>query len=171
MDVFYGGAIQGAQHRKQRAAVHQAIINKIKNLGYHVVTEHTTGESYDEAVKRLEESIGPLPKDELERRRFVREKMINFVEGDIIAAIFEISIPSLGTGIEFAHAYLRPRMGLKQIPILGLYQKDYWPNKLSTMIRGITKEDAPQVTVYDYEQINDAEEYIEYFFEKRKDDF
>jgi len=169
MDVFYGGAIQGAQNRKQRAAVHQAIIEKIKNMGYHVLTEHTTGTSYEEAIKRLEESIGPLPKDELERRQYVRNKMIGFVEADIEAAVFEVSIPSLGTGIEFAHAYLRPRLGLKQVPVLGLYQKEYWPNKLSTMIRGIQKEDLSQVTVYDYEQIEDAERYLESFFENIKE--
>ncbi len=164
MNVFYGGAIQGAQNRKQRAAVHQSLIAKIKSLGYHVLTEHTTGTSYAEAVKRLEESIGPLPTEELARRQYVREKMIDFVEGDIVAAVFELSIPSLGTGIEFAHAYLRPRMGLKNIPVLGLYQKEYWPNKLSTMIRGITSESLPQVTVYDYENVSDAENYLESFF-------
>lgn len=169
MDVFYGGAIQGAQNRKQRAAVHQAIIEKIKNMGYHVLTEHTTGTSYEEAIKRLEESIGPLPKDELKRRQYVRNKMIGFVEADIEAAVFEVSIPSLGTGIEFAHAYLRPRLGLKQVPVLGLYQKDYWPNKLSTMIRGIQKEDLSQVTVYDYEKIEDAERYLESFFKNIKE--
>jgi len=163
MNVFYGGAIQGAQNRKQRAAVHQSLITKIKSLGYHVLTEHTTGTSYAEAVKRLEESIGPLPEEELARRQYVRNKMIDFVESDIVAAVFELSIPSLGTGIEVAHAYLRPRMGLKKIPVLGLYQKDYWPNKLSTMIRGISSESIPQVTVYDYETIDDAEHYLESF--------
>lgn len=164
MDVFYGGAIQGAQNRKERADVHQYIINKIKKLGYHVLTEHTTGTSYAEAINRLEESIGPLPKDELLRRQYVRDKMIQFVEGDITASVFELSIPSLGTGIEFAHAYLRPKIGLSEIPVLGLYQKDYWPNKLSTMIRGLTKKTAPQVTIYEYESIEDAEQYLENFF-------
>ena len=165
MDVFYGGAIQGAQNRKQRAAVHRAIINKIKEMGYNVVTEHTTGTSYAEAIQHLEKAIGPLPKEEMERRRYVRDKMINFVEGDVIAIVFELSIPSLGTGIEFAHAYLRPRLGLKKIPVIGLYQKDYWPNKLSTMIRGIPLEDLDQVTIYDYNDIEDVKQYLESFFE------
>ncbi len=168
MDVFYGGAIQGAQNRRDRADVHQSIIGKIKELGYHVLTEHTTGKNYDEAIKRLEESIGPLPKEDLERRRYVRDKMIQFVEGDVVAAVFEISVPSLGTGIEFAHAYLRPRMGLKEVPILGLYQKEYWPNKLSTMIRGISKESISSVTIYDYQNVEDARAYIDKFFSNIK---
>ncbi len=170
MDVFYGGAIQGAQNRSERAAVHQALIEKIKTMGYHVLTEHTTGKSYEEAIKRLEDSIGPLPKDDLQRRQYVRDKMIEFVESDIKAAVFELSIPSLGTGIEFAHAYLRPRMGLHMIPVIGLYQKDYWPNKLSTMIRGIAKEKLSQVMVYNYDDIPDAEEFLETIFNNFKEE-
>jgi hypothetical protein len=91
--------------------------------------------------------------------------MINFVEGDVIATIFELSIPSLGTGIEFAHAYLRPRLGLKQIPVIGLYQKEYWPNKLSTMIRGMPIEDLDYVTIYDYDDVEDVKQYLESFFD------
>lgn len=166
MKVFYGGAIQGAQNRRERAAVHQALIEKIKKLGYHVLTEHTTGTSYEEAIQKLEESIGPLPQEDLPRRKYVRDKMIEFVESDIKAAVFELSIPSLGTGIEFAHAYLRPRMGLKEVPVIGLYQKDYWPNKLSTMIRGITEDNISQVIIYDYDSVEDAQEYLEEILEK-----
>jgi len=169
MDVFYGGAIQGAQNRKQRAAVHRAIINKIKDMGYNVVTEHTTGTSYAEAIQHLEEAIGPLPKEEMARRRYVRDKMIGFVESDVIATIFELSIPSLGTGIEFAHAYLRPRLGLKKIPVIGLYQKEYWPNKLSTMIRGIPIKNLNHVSIYDYKDIEDVKQYLESFFENMND--
>ena len=140
MKIFYGGAIQGAENREKRAHIHKTIIDTIKQNGCDVYTEHTTGRSYEEAIEKLEQSIGKLPKEELKRRIFVRDKMIEGIEGDIEAAIFEVSTPSLGTGIEIAHAYLRPKMGLKQIPILTLYEKDYWPNNLSTMIRGISKE-------------------------------
>ena len=59
----------------------------------------------------------------------------------IDAAIFEVSTPSLVTGIELAHAYLRPKLGLTEISVMALYQKDYWPNNLSTMIRGITSDE------------------------------
>lgn len=164
MNVFYGGAIQGAQNRKIRASVNKAIIDKIKQLEYHVVTEHTTSTSHAKAMIELEKAIGPLPEDEMLRRQYVREKMIDAVEGDIVACVFEVSIPSLGTGIEFAHAYLRPRLGLKKIPVLALYQKDYWPNKLSTMIRGISKESISHITIYDYETVDDAKQYLESFF-------
>ena len=82
------------------------------------------------------------------------------VEDDIDAAVFEVSTPSLGTGIEIAHAYPRPRLGLPEIPVIPLYQKNYWPNNLSTMIRGITANEVSQFVLKEYDVPDDAEEFI-----------
>lgn len=161
--VFYGAAIQGAKDRKERSQVHEFFITTIQKQGYEVYTEHTTGKTYEEAIQKLEKAIGPIPKDELKRKRYVRNKMIDGVEGDIKTAIFEVSTPSLGTGIELAHAYLRPRIGLSLIPVLALYEKDYWPNKLSTMIKGISKEDVPHFTLKEYKTLEDGKEIINEF--------
>jgi hypothetical protein len=166
MRVFYGAAIQGAQDREKRAHVHEFIIDTIKKQGFDVYTEHTTGRTYEEAIEKLEQSIGKLPEMGIERRISIRNKMIEGIESDIVAAVFEVSIPSLGTGVEIAHAYLRPRMGLMEIPILVLYEKDYWPNKLSTMIRGISCEELPNFQLVDYNHIDDVEYLINKFFMK-----
>jgi len=166
MKVFYGAAIQGSKNRKERSHVHGFIINTIKKQGFEVYTEHTTGRSYKEAIEKLEQSIGKLPKDDLERRIYVRNKMIEGIESDIIAAVFEVSTPSLGTGIEIAHAYLRPSTGIKEIPILALYEKDYWPNKLSTMIRGISKKELPNFKIMEYKNTDDIENIVHNFFSK-----
>ena len=166
MKVFYGAAIQGAENRKKRANIHKTIIELIKKQGFDVYTEHTTGKTYNEAIEKLEQSIGNMPKDDLKRRIFVRNKMIEGIESDIKAAVFEVSTPSLGTGVEITHAYLRPRIGLKEIPILALYEKDYWPNKLSTMIRGISIEELPNFNLIEYASIDDLEKIIHNFFNK-----
>jgi hypothetical protein len=166
MKVFYGAAIQGAENREKRANIHKKIIDAIKKQGLEVYTEHTTGKTYNEAIEKLEQSIGKIPKDDQKRRNFVRNKMIEGIETDIVAAVFEVSTPSLGTGIEIAHAYLRPRMGLEEIPILALYEKDYWPNKLSTMIRGISNEELPNFTLIEYNNIDVIENTIQNFFTK-----
>jgi len=166
MKVFYGAAIQGAENREKRANIHKTIIDTIKKQGFEVYTEHTTGKTYEEAIEKLEQSIGKMPKDDLKRRNFVRNKMIEGIESNIVAAVFEVSTPSLGTGVEIAHAYLRPRMGLKEIPILALYEKDYWPNKLSTMIRGISSEEFQIFYLVEYESIDDVEKIIHNFFSK-----
>ena len=165
MKVFYGAAIQGSKNRKERSHVHEFIINVIKQQGFEVYTEHTTGKTYEEAIEKLEKSIGLLPKEDFQRRIYVRNKMIEGLESDISAAIFEVSNPSLGTGIEIAHAYLRTRMGLKEIPILALYEKDYWPNKLSTMIRGISKNEVSNFNLMEYECIEDTENIIQNFLQ------
>ncbi len=166
MKVFYGGALQGAKNREERFNVHRALMDCIKECDFEIATEHAASKSQQEARKILENSIGPIPKEGIERRRYIRNKMIEAVEGDIAAAIFEVSIPSLGTGVEIAHAYLRPRMGLKQIPVLALYEKDYWPNKLSTMIRGITKEKVPSFTLREYTSLEEAKEIVKEFLGK-----
>lgn len=161
--VFYGAAIQGSKDRKERSHVHEFFIDAIKKQSYEVCTEHTTGKTYAEAIQKLEQSIGVLPKDELQRKIFVRNKMIEAIEGNIKAAIFEVSTPSLGTGIEIAHAYLRPRLGLSLVPVLALYEKDYWPNKLSTMIKGISKEVAPHFILKEYKNLDDGKKIIHEF--------
>jgi len=163
MKVFYGAAIQGAKNREERSKVHQFLINTIKKQGFKVFTEHTTGKSYKEAIEKLEQAIGPIPKNSTERRIYVRNKMIEAIEGDIKAVIFEVSTPSLGTGVEIAHAYLRPRLGLSAVPILALYEKNYWPNKLSTMIKGISTEIAPLFTLKEYENLDDGKKIINEF--------
>ena len=162
--VFYGAAIQGSKNRKERSYVHEFFMNTIKKQGFKVFTEHTTSKTYEDAIKKLELAIGPIPDDLSKRKIYVRNKMIEAIEGDIEAAIFEVSTPSLGTGVEISHAYLRPRLGLSVIPVLALYEKNYWPNKLSTMIKGISKEDVPNFTLKEYENLEDVELILSDFF-------
>ena len=166
--VFYGAAIQGSKNRKERSHIHEFFIKTIKKHGFKVFTEHTTGRTYEEAIKKLELAIGPIPDDQFQRKIFVRNKMIEAIEGDITAAIFEVSTPSLGTGVEISHAYLRPRLGLSTIPVLALYEKNYWPNKLSTMIKGISKEEVPNFTLKEYEDFRDIDIILTDFFSQLK---
>jgi len=160
MKIFFGAAIQGAYNREERAAIHRLIIDAFKRCGHEVLCEHTTGKDYYATAHLLEKSLGELPPQGMARTVLIRNKMIQFIEGDIDAAVFEVSTPSLGTGIEIAHAYLRPRFGLPVIPVIALYQKDYWPNKLSTMIRGITADEVPHFRLKVYEDAADAREFI-----------
>lgn len=150
--IFFGAAIQGAVDRSLRAPVNARIINSIQSLGYSVISEHTTGRDFDDTAGKLEQVIGPLPPVGKERTIFIRNQMIALIESEITAAVFEVSVPSLGTGIEVAHAYLRPRMGLPAIPVVALYQKGFWPNGLSAMIAGIIPEKVPGFHLLEYER-------------------
>ena len=160
MKIFYGGAIQGAINRPERAHAHRLIIDALKENGCEVLSEHTTGVDVAATAGLLVKSIGPLPADRFERAALIRRQMIEMVEGDIDAAVFEASVPSLGTGIEMAHVYLRPRLGLKPIPVIALYQQDYWPNKLSTMITGITSSECACFEIIEYPSPETASVFI-----------
>jgi hypothetical protein len=166
MNIFYGGAIQGNIDREKRVHIHKSLMSFIKEHGFEVISEHAAGRNFEETAALLEKAIGPLPPIGPERTIYVRNKMIAALEGDIAAAIFEVSVPSLGTGIEIAHAYLRPKTGLDQIPILALYEKDYWPGKLSSMIRGLDKKDYPQIEVVEYLTLEEAADQISNFLNK-----
>lgn len=156
MRIYFGAAIQGQKNRTERVEVNRKFVQFLKDLGHEVVSEHTTGMNKEEVAAILEREFGLLPAVGIERTQFIRRKMIEAVEGDIDAAVFEVSVPSLGTGIELAHAYLRPRLGLKPIKIIALYEKDYWPNKLSSMIRGIDCNEYKNFSLIEYSNLDDA---------------
>lgn len=166
MKIFFGGSIQGAENRPERARAHRKIIDALKLRGCEVLSEHTAGEDIAATAKYLEKSIGPLPDDRVHRAAVIRRQMIEMIEGEIDAAIFEVSVPSLGTGIELAHAYLRPQLGLKAIPVIALYQKNYWPNKLSTMITGITASDCPFFDIFVYPSPQESPSFVPAVIEK-----
>jgi len=84
------------------------------------------------------------------------QMMIELVEGDVAACIFEVSVPSLGTGVEIAHAYLRPRLGLPEVPILALYEQDFWPQGVSSMVRGLCSEEHPKFYLEEYGALPEA---------------
>ena len=156
MKIFYGGAIQGNWDRSVRGHVHHSLIEEIKGAGFSVITEHVQGADFDETAGFLARIVGELPPKGPDRTVFVRNKMIEFIESDVSGAIFEVSVPSLGTGIEIAHAYLRPRLGLREIPLLALYEKGFWPNKLSSMVGGISQEHYPNFDLREYASLDEA---------------
>ena len=142
------------------------MLDLIKSEGHELVSEHVSGKDVEEIRAIIQKEFGQAPKEELARRAWARKNMIDGIEGDVQAAIFEVSVPSLGTGVELAHAYLRPRMGLSKIPILALYKKDYWPNKLSSMVMGITKEEIPQYTLREYSTTEEAKSHVKEFLQE-----
>ena len=82
MRIFFGAAIQGASNREERAAVHRLLIDALNANGCEVISEHTTGKDYDATVGLLQDKLGPLPPKGMERTILIRNKMIEFIEGD-----------------------------------------------------------------------------------------
>lgn len=157
MRVYFGAGIQGAptpEVRAERASLYRSMIEYIQSLGHEVLFEHTATNNKEEVWKILEKQFGPLPPAGPERSNFIRNRNIEAIEQMADAAIFEVSMPSLGVGVELAHAYLRPKMGLKPIPILCLYQKGFWGHGLSIMVSGAAAA-SESVTVAEHSQIDD----------------
>lgn len=166
MKVYFGAGIQGnanTEQRSERAAHYKALIEAIQSCGHEVIFEHTATNNRDEVWKILERQFGELPKDPDERGAFIRDKNIEAIEELADAVVLEVSTPSLGVGIEFAHAYLRPRMGLRKIPVLCLYQKGFWGHGLSIMVSGAAKG-LSNVVTREYETLDHALESIREFF-------
>ncbi len=162
MKIFYGAAIQGRGDRRTRAGFNRKLIDAIKAGGHAVVTEHTSASTYEEAVVMLEDAFGRLPTKGPERTAFARDRIVEGIASDIDAAIFDVTIPSIGTGIEIAHAYLRPKMGQNEIPILLLFNPSEG-FEMSGMIRGLSKAAMPNVEVVMYDSTDDAKRRIEEF--------
>jgi hypothetical protein len=163
MKIYFGAGIQGspsAEARAERAALYRELISYIQSLGHEVLFEHTATNNKEEVWKVLERQFGPLPPAGPERGAFIRNRNIEAIEKMADAAIFEVSMPSLGVGIELAHAYLRPKMGLKSIPVLCLYQKDFWSHGLSVMVAGATP---CGVEVFEYGSLTESKKQIHDF--------
>ena len=96
MRIFYGGAIQGNQVRSASAERHRSVIGLLKEMGHEVCTEHTTGKTPEESAALLDKAIGPLPPLGIERTIYVRNKMIEFIEGDIGLLFLRYLSPASG---------------------------------------------------------------------------
>jgi hypothetical protein len=160
--IFYGAAIQGAINREKRASVHRLAIETIQRIGFTPLSEHTAGRDKTETAVLLEKAIGKVPEG-VSRSSHIRRTMLGFIDGHLTGVIFEASIPSIGTGIELHHACTRVERGLPAVPILTLYQKGYWPSGLSTMVRGIEKDELPFFQLVEYEHMVDFVHNIKRF--------
>jgi len=46
-------------------------------------------------------------------------------------------------------------MDLSAVPVIALYQNEFWPNKLSAMLNGITREQVPHFHLIRYDDAQD----------------
>ena len=162
-EIFYGAAIQGQSNRGERAHIHRTAIDVIKTEGFSVLSEHTSGQTRVETIRFLDRAIGSVA-DGRSRASFVRRSMLRFIDRDSLSGVvFEVSTPSTGTGIEIEHACTREERRLDPVPILALYERDYWPHGLSTMVRGIEEDEIPNFRLEEYEDVGELARGIRKF--------
>jgi hypothetical protein len=163
--VFYGAAVQGAPNRGERAHINRALIDRIEDHGYHVPLKQTTGRTREETAAICERDLGPLPPFGTRERKAEtrRRNLMVMHDPGLLAAVFEVSLPSTGTGMEIVEAYKRPKDGLVEIPILALYETGFWPNDLTVMVSGIADDELPNFKLREYTELAEAKEHISRF--------
>ncbi len=162
-EIFYGAAIQGNIDRAERAPIHKHAIDIIKREGFAVLSEHTSGKTKEETALLLENAIGKIS-PETNRSIAIRQALLGFIDRPELAGIiFETTIPSTGTGIEIGYACTRQQRGLTAVQILALNQKNIWPSGLSTMVKGVGKEELPNFELVEYEKMGELENIIKKF--------
>lgn len=166
-EIFYGAAIQGASNREERAAINEFAISIIKSEGFSVTSEHTQGKNRLETARFFEDAFGKVPPG-IERSVYIRRTLLQLIDSQIVAAIFEASVPSLGTGIEIDRVCTRKDRGFLAIPLLILYQKDYWTSGLSTMVKGISPEEVPDFYLSEYTEKISLAQSIKDFLQNLK---
>ena len=133
--IYFAGSIKGG---REDVMIYQKIINTLKTLGNHVLTEHVG----DPALI----SERNMSEQEIYKRDIEWLKQCDSV-------VAEVTQPSLGVGFEIAYAVSR------KIPILALYRKNS-VHQLSSMIAG---QNSRYIKVLEYSE-NQIEEILVSFF-------
>lgn len=151
--VYFAGAIRGD---RSLAYAMREIVAFVQNLGIPVLTEHVVS---NDPVATFANKIGKekanlLPED-IERQDIAWLAQATHV-------IAEISGASTGTGREIEYARTKGNLGQVHAQILCLYHKDreYFA---SPMIRGMTPDRYPNVTIRSYANTNEIASLVKEF--------
>lgn len=134
MRIYFCGAIAAG---RQNLPAYQHIVERLKNLGHRVLTEHVA----DPDVLASERTITP-------RRVFERDAAW-MLESDVVIA--EVSTPSLGVGYEIASAL---QMGKST---LCLYRRGLQISKI------ITGNTSPAMTLATWVELPELDRHIDAF--------
>lgn len=156
--VYFAGAIRGD---RVVVEVIQKIVKYIKELGFLVLSEHVgTGDPIATLAKKIGKTKEILVAEDIERQDIMWLDQATHV-------IAEISGASTGTGREIEYARTKSKFGKVSAEILCLYQverKFY----ASPMIRGMTNNHYPNVTIKSYKDIEELKIIIQEFLQPEK---
>jgi hypothetical protein len=156
LKVYYSGSIKGVANPEPDFAFN--LVNYILELGADVLSEHVGGRNSEEMNEIFLHRTG------IDRRTIqnpwylAREVDMKWVD-EATHLIAVVNGPSHGVGMELERAILKPQRGLKQTPILCLVQEGLM-EKLTWMVRGISKEECPNFYLETYKELADAKTKI-----------
>lgn len=162
--IYYSGSIKGVPETDKELPYQ--LVKFMMDNRVDVLSEHVAGRSKEEMEeirsRRTGKSIKELSND-LEPWLFVRSKDLEWVdEADALVAL--VNSASHGVGMEIQRAIDKPKMGMKETPILCLIREDLFSN-LTWMIKGINNKEAPKFVLKTYKDLEEAKNHIKKFLE------
>lgn len=157
--VYYSGSIRGVANPEPDFAYR--LVNYMIDNGADVLSEHVGARTTQE----LNEIF--LRKSGVDRRKFkepwcvAREIDMRWVD-EATHVVAVVNGPSHGVGMEIERAILKPQRGLPETPILCLIQEES-ADKLTWMIKGVSKDESPDFYLKTYKDIEDAKKIITNF--------
>ncbi|QQS39125.1 hypothetical protein IPM62_00725 [Candidatus Woesebacteria bacterium] len=137
------------------------LVQFMKNNGADVLSEHVAGRNQKEIDKVFEQRVG-IKWDEVENPWEMARKVDMAWVDEATHLVAIVNSPSLGVGMEIERAIGKAKRGLNKTYILCLVREDLLHN-LSSMVRGITEEEAPEFNLVTYTNLDDAKQLIEKF--------
>ncbi len=160
--VYYSGSIKGAPEIEPDFAW-QLVQYMIEN-GANVLSEHVAARNQQEMDEVKARNLGMSVQEMLKQPEpwfGVRRQDLKWVE-EATHVVAVVNAPSHGVGMELEHAILKPRLGLNTTPILCLVHEQL-SEKLSFMVRGVSKDETPCFYVKTYKDLETAKASVSRF--------
>lgn len=167
MKIYYSGSIKGVPETDPDFAWN--LVQFMKSGGANVLSEHVAARNQHEMDEVRAKNVGmditemlSLPDPWI----FVRKKDIKWVD-EATHVVALVNSPSHGVGMEIERAILKPERGLNETPILCLVHEQLI-NKISFMLRGVSKEECPKFSLRTYSSMEEAKNIINDFLISKK---
>lgn len=154
--VYFAGAIRGDRMMANNMRI---LVSFIQGLGLKVLTEHVVAE---DPIETFANKLGKA-KDSLSAEDIERQDIAWLDEATHVIA--EISGASTGTGREIEYARTKKYFGKIPAKVLVLYTKER-EFFASPMIRGMTVDRYPNMTIEAYTTLDEAQRIIQQFLSK-----
>ncbi len=163
LKVYFSGTIRGAPNPDPEFSW-KLVQYMIKN-GADVLSEHVAGRTQKEIDEIFARRAGVDTRKSDKPWLIARKIDMGWLdEATHIVAL--VDSPSLGVGMEIERAIGKPNRGLNETSVLCLVHKDLI-DRLSFMIRGVTKKEAPSYSLKTYKDLDHAKKVVHDFLTKK----
>lgn len=169
LKIYYSGSIKGAPELDPNFAWH--LVRYMVEGGANVLSEHVAARNPQEMEEIRARKTGMNTEDfknmprEIFLRDIVRKQDVKWVD-EATHFVSLVNAPSHGVGMEIERAILKPERGLNMTPVLCLVHENLF-EKLSGMVRGVSKEEHPAFYVKTYKDLEEAKRLVSDFLKGR----